>query len=202
MKKIFLGLFVCLLSACTLGVANTPKEIVKEFLDKYKNQDSEVLDNLDETISSEYTGEYKERYKTLMINQYKDMDYKITDEVVDGNTALVTADITVYDYSSAIDNANNYLSEHEDEFYKDSSDETTREEAGNDTNSESGVVSETKDKVVDTAKFLQYKLGLLEDVKDKKTYTIEFSLTKEDDKWKLDSLSDTDIEKLHGIYSE
>ena len=51
-------------------------------------------------------------------------------------------------------------------------------------------------------KFLEYKLGLLEDVSDKTTYTIEFSLTKEDDDWKLDSLTDTDIEKLHGIYSE
>jgi hypothetical protein len=45
-------------------------------------------------------------------------------------------------------------------------------------------------------------IGLLEKVSDKKTYTIEFSLTKENDEWKMDSLSDTDIEKLHGIYSE
>lgn len=199
MKKIFLALSVCLLSACSIGVANTPKEIVKEFLDKYKNQDSEVLENLDETISSEYTGGYKERYKTLMINQYKNMDYKITDEVVDGNTAVVTADITVYDYSNAINNADTYLSEHEDEFYKNSSDETSRENDENVTNNENDP---TGNKILDTEKFLEYKLGLLEDVTDKKTYTIEFSLTKEDEKWKLDSLSDTDIEKLHGIYSE
>lgn len=199
MKKIFLALSVCLLSACSIGVANTPKEIVKEFLDKYKNQDSEVLENLDETISSEYTGDYKERYKTLMINQYKNMDYKITDEVVDGNTAVVTADITVYDYSNAINNADTYLSEHEDEFYKNSSDETSRENDENVTNNENDP---TGNKILDTEKFLEYKLGLLEDVTDKKTYTIEFSLTKEDGKWKLDSLSDTDIEKLHGIYSE
>ena len=198
MKKIFLALSVCLLSACSIGVANTPKEIVKEFLDKYKNQDSEVLENLDETISSEYTGGYKERYKTLMINQYKNMDYKITDEVVDGNTAVVTADITVYDYSNAINNADTYLSEHEDEFYKNSSDETSRENDENVTNNENDP---TGNKILDTEKFLEYKLGLLEDVTDKKTYTIEFSLTKEDEKWKLDSLSDTDIEKLHGIYS-
>ena len=199
MKKIFLALSVCLLSACSIGVANTPKEIVKEFLDKYKNQDSEVLENLDETISSEYTGDYKERYKTLMINQYKNMDYKITDEVVDGNTAVVTADITVYDYSNAINNADTYLSEHEDEFYKNSSDETSREIDENVTNNENDP---TGNRILDTEKFLEYKLGLLEDVTDKKTYTIEFSLTKEDGKWKLDSLSDTDIEKLHGIYSE
>ena len=60
MKKILLALFVCLLTACSLGIAGTPKEKVKEFLDKYKNQDSEVMDNLDEVISGEYTGEFKE----------------------------------------------------------------------------------------------------------------------------------------------
>ena len=200
MKKIFLALSVCLLlSACTLGIANTPKEIVKEFLDKYKNQDTEVLENLDETISSEYTGGYKERYKTLMVNQYKNMEYKITDEVVDGDTAVVTADITVFDYSNAINNADTYLSEHESEFYKDSSDETTRENDESVTNNENDA---TGNGVLDNDKFLEYKLNQLEDVTDRKTYTIEFSLTKEDGKWKLDSLSDTDIEKLHGIYSE
>ena len=36
MKKIFLALFVILLSACTLGAATTPKQKVSEFLDKYK----------------------------------------------------------------------------------------------------------------------------------------------------------------------
>jgi len=35
MKKIFLALFVILLSACTLGAATTPKQKVSEFLDKY-----------------------------------------------------------------------------------------------------------------------------------------------------------------------
>ena len=132
MKKIVLVLVITLsvfvLCACTMGMDNGPKEKVKAFLDKYKNQDSEVLDDLDETISSEYTGEYKERYKTLMLNQYKNMEYKITDEVIDGNTAIVSADITVYDYANAITNANNYLAEHEDEFKSKSSDETKNED--------------------------------------------------------------------------
>lgn len=171
--------------ACSLGKNETPKETVKDFLDRYKNQDSEVLDNLDEIISSEYKGEYKDRYKTLMINQYKNMDYKITDEIVDGNSAIVTVDITVYNYSSAIDEANDYLSKNEKEFMKESEDETTSDYTN-----------------IDNDKFIDYKLSLLEKVSDKKTYSIEFSLNKEDDKWKLDSLSDSDIEKIHGIYSE
>ncbi len=198
MKRIVLAVVITLsmfiLSACTLGNSDSPKEKVKAFLDKYKNQDSEVLSDLDETISSEYTGEYKDRYKTLMVNQYKNMDYKITDEVIDGNTAIVTADITVYDYSSALENADDYLTKHESEFYRNSSDETSKEES-----SENKI---TDNKEIDNDKFLEYKLGLLEKVSDKKTYTIDFSLTKENDTWKLDSLTDTDIEKIHGIYSE
>ena len=97
MKKILLCLFVFALSACTLNVKNTPKDVVKEFLDKYKNQDNEVINDLDNTISNEYVGEYKDRYKKIMVNQYKNMEYKIVDEVIDGNTAVVVADITVYD---------------------------------------------------------------------------------------------------------
>ena len=40
MKKVFLALFVILLSACTLGAATTPKQKVSEFLDKYKNENT------------------------------------------------------------------------------------------------------------------------------------------------------------------
>lgn len=179
MKKILIGFFIFLLSACSLMGMNTPKEKVKELLDKYKNQDSTIITQLDDTISSEYKGDYKDRYKKLMINQYKNMEYKITDEIIDGNTAVVTADVTVYNYGSMIDNANEYLREHEEEFYKDE-----------------------EKKEIDDDKFLDYKLDLLEEVDDKKTYTIEFTLTKEDNEWKLDDLSNDNISKIHGIYYE
>ena len=38
MKKFLIALFVILLSACSLGKANTPTQKVEELLDKYKNQ--------------------------------------------------------------------------------------------------------------------------------------------------------------------
>ena len=50
MKKIFIVLSILLLSACTLGMSDTPKDKVKEFLDKYKTQDEEVIDNLEEIV--------------------------------------------------------------------------------------------------------------------------------------------------------
>lgn len=179
MKKILIGFFIFLLSACSLMGMNTPKEKVKELLDKYKNQDTSIITQLEDTISSEYKGDYKDRYKNLMINQYKNMEYKIIDEIIDDNTAVVTVDVTIYDYGSSIDNANEYLREHEKEFYKDE-----------------------EKKEIDNDKFLDYKLDLLEEVDDRKTYTIEFTLTKEDNEWKLDDLSNENISKLHGIYYE
>ena len=179
MKKILTIFFVILLSACSLMGTNSPKERVRELLDKYKNQDLTIVSELDDIISSEYTGKYKDRYKDLMLNQYKNLEYKITDEIIDGDTAVVSADITVYNYGNMLDASNEYLREHEEEFYKD---------------------DETKE--IDNNKFLEYKLNQLEEVKDRKTYTVEFTLTKEDKEWKLDNLSNTNISKIHGLYIE
>lgn len=201
MKKIFLGLFVILLTACSFGMNNTPKAKVKELLDRYKNQDSTVVTNLEDVIDGEYSGEYKDRYKTLMLNQYKNLEYKITDEIIDGDTAIVTVDVTVYDFGSAIDAANTYLDEHEKEFYKKTitSNELTEDE--NTTNIEENSENETKT-TIDYDKFLDYKLNLLEEVNDRKTYSIDFTLTKENDEWVLDNLTDESMKKLHGLYTE
>ncbi len=180
MKKFLAFIFIILLSACSLMGTNTPKERVRELLDKYKNQDTSVVTQLEDVISSEYSGDYKDRYKKLMLNQYKNMEYKIVDEIIDGDTAIVTTDVTVYNYGSMIETANEYLREHEEEFYQE------------------GV----EEKTIDNNKFLDYKFDLLEEVNDRKTYTLEFTLTKEDKEWKLDSLSNENISKLHGIYIE
>ena len=47
---------------------------------------------------------------------------------------------------------------------------------------------------------MDYKLSEMEKVTDKVKYTIEFTLTKTNGEWQLDALSNSDIEKLHGIY--
>ena len=59
-----------------------------------------------------------------------------------------------------------------------------------------------KKKKVDNDKFLDYKLDLLEEVEDRKTYTVEFTLTKEEKDWVLDDLSNENISKIHGLYTE
>lgn len=194
MKKVLLGIFVILLTACSFGMNNTPKAKVKELLDRYKNQDSTVITNLEDAIDEEYSGEFKDRYKTLMLNQYKNLEYKITDEIIDGDTAIVSVDVTVYDYGSAIDAANEYLDEHEKEFYK-------KHNTNNELNEEENTLNNDKN-TIDYNKFIDYKLKLLEEVTDRKTYSIDFTLSKENDEWILDNLTNESMKKLHGLYNE
>lgn len=185
MKKIFLAVFVALLCGCSLLNTNSPSDKVKALLDMYKNQDESIISQLEETISREYTGDFKDRYKDLMINQYKNMEYKITDEAIDKDSAVVSAEVTVYDYGSAIESSNAYLKEHEDEFLK-----------------ENNKDDKTAKKSIDSDKYLDYKLKMMEEVDDRRTYNIEFYLTKNDNEWVLDDLSSETISKLHGTYME
>lgn len=210
MKKIIVALMVILLSACTLGTAVTPRQKVSEFLDKYKNEHTDIVSQLDETIKNEITDtDHRSRYKTLMLNQYKNMEYEIKDEIIEDDNAVVEVEITVYDYSSALKNANTYLNEHLDEFKKDvkeTANEITdkvkeaaddvKEAVDNATNNDDNKTSTDYDET----KFMDYKLSLMEKVTDTVKYTIEFTLTKTNGEWQIDALSNSDIEKLHGIY--
>lgn len=204
MKKILVPLIVLLLSACTLGMNATPKQKVSEFLDKYKNQDSTILSQLDETINNEYSNDdYRQRYRTLMTNQYKNMEYEIKDEVIEDDNAVVEVEITVYDYASAIRNANDYLNNNPNEFntsnptidMENADDETTKDK-------EDDTLDNSNTNDYDEDKFIDYKLTQMENVNDTVKYTIEFTLTKVNGVWQMDSLSNADIEKLHGIYNQ
>lgn len=179
MKKLaLLFMSIFLLTGCT-SLMNTPTDKVEEYLDKYKTVDNEIVDQLEKVVDEVGTmnRDNKDKYKELMKKQYQNLSYKIKDETIDGDKATVETEIEVYDYKTSMDISDRYLSEHNDEFLK-------------------------EDKTVDNDKFMTYKLEALEKVKDKVTYTINFSLTKDKDgKWKLDEISDTDRLKLHGLYS-
>lgn len=222
MKKFIVALMVIFLSACTLGKAVTPRQKVSEFLDKYKNQNTDVVSQLDETIKTDITDQkQRDRYKTLMLNQYKNMEYEIKDEIIEDDNAVVEVEITVYDYASALKNSNTYLNEHLDEFKKDSKQtinevenaaegvkegiKDAAEGAKNAADTVKDKVNEAKDNLTtttdyDESKYMDYKLSEMEKITDKVKYTIEFTLTKTNGEWQLDALSNSDIEKLHGIY--
>lgn len=215
MKKIIVAFMVILLSACTLGSAVTPRQKVSEFLDKYKNQNTDIISQLEETIETDITNtDHRDRYKTLMTNQYKNMEYEIIEEIVEEDNAVVEVEITVYDYASAIRNSNDYLNNNPDKFTNEDQatiDTDDNTENNNDTdmiNEENAEDETTKESDNDSGiignydedKFMDYKLSQMENVTDTVKYTIEFTLTKVNDEWQLDELSNSDIEKLHGIY--
>ena len=94
---------------------------------------------------------------------------------VDGNTAEVTAQIEVYDYYKTQTEVSTYITNHQDEF---------------NTNG-----------IFDNNKVLEYKIKELTNTKDKVTYTIVFNLTKVNDTWTIDNLSEEELEKIHGTYA-
>lgn len=176
-KKLFLFFCLFLLVGCQ-QMMNTPTKQVEEFLSKYQTMDKKVMAQLDEVIDSAgtMTKEQKEKYRDLMKKQYKNLSYKIKDDTEDGDEATVEVEIEVYDYATAIKNAESYLLTHKEEFLTDTND-------------------------VDDTKFMDYKLKQIDDSKDKIKYTIHFVLEKKDKEWKLEDITDIDRQKLHGLYS-
>ena len=47
---------------------------------------------------------------------------------------------------------------------------------------------------------IDYKLDTMKKYDKTVTYSIEFKVKKENNKWQVEDLSDTDVEKIHGIY--
>ena len=109
---------------------------------------------------------FKEHYKNLV--------YDIKDEEVNGNSAVVTVEIEVTDYSRALASINEYIKEHRDEFYDNDN--------------------------LDEEKYMDYRLEQLSKAKEKVKYTLDINLTKVNDKWQMNELTSTDEDKILGIY--
>lgn len=177
MKKFILIIsIVFLLVGCSL--VNTPSKRVEDVLKKYQSLDSEVVDNLElitEGIDELKTSSDREKYTKIMKTQYSDLKYTVKDEKIDGDEAVVTVDISVYDYFKIQRDANDYLESHRDEFYTDD--------------------------VYDEAKFLEYKLKNMMDASDRVEYTLELKLIKENDKWEVVEFDEDTLDKIHGTYN-
>ena len=178
MKKNIKKIAICLLlliitTACSIG--STPTSSVERLLAKYNNADEEIVVELDDYVNtSTLTDEQNEKYKNIYLKQFRDMKYEIKEELVDGDKATVTAQITVYDYYTAEKKANDYLTNNSDEFKTDGE--------------------------YDESLFTNYKLKQLNDVTDTVDYTIDFTLTKVDNDWVVNELTNEQLEKIHGVY--
>ena len=178
MKKILLIILaVICLTGCN-NLMNTPTKKVEYLLSKYQKNDDDVMKQLDDTLLSDtvLSSEQKDRYKNIMKKQYQDLTYVVKNEAIDGKTAVVEVEVEVYDYSKSITNLENDLVNNAD-AYKDSTGE------------------------ISTTLFNDNKLTALEGVKDRVKYTINFTLSKIDEEWIVDDLTETERMKIHGLYA-
>lgn len=177
MKKIILIIITMLVLCGCANLNNTPTKKVEKFLNNYQTLNSDVLDDLNNTLDKDTTlsNDMKEKYRDFMKKHYQDLTYEIKNETINGDTAEVDAEITVRDYSDVVGNAESYRIDNKDKFNDDN---------GN----------------YDVNLFTQYRLEKLKEVKKTSTYTIKFNLIKKNDTWKLEELSKEDISKINGLY--
>lgn len=176
-KVLLVFLMMFMVVGCSCSMSGTPKKAVEELLNKYKTNDEDVITELNSYVSEQsLTDDQKEKYTDILKKQYTDLKYEITDEAIDGDSATVTAKITVYDLYKVQKDAETHLSTNKEEF--------------NDEND-----------VYDKTLFIDYKLDKMKSNTDVVDYTITFTLTKIDDKWQVDQLDDASLEKIHGIYN-
>lgn len=175
MKKV-LVILSCMLLLVGCDFSNTPKKKTEELFKKYQTLDDAVISDLELTTEgSTLTSEnHKKNYMKAMKMQYSDLKYEILDEEIDGDEAVVTVKISVYDFYKVQKDASDYLIGHPDEFLTDD--------------------------VYDSGKFIEYKLKNMNDATDRVEYTIKVNLVKEDDEWVTEELDKSTLEKIHGTY--
>ncbi len=179
-KLLFLVSSFLLLTGCgTSKLLNTPTKKVEMFFGKYQSLDQDVIDQLNDVSENEmiFNDDQKEEYINLMKKHYKEIKYDVKDETIDGDTATVTVEIEVHDYSKIMNDADQYLKDHPEKFYKEGTTE------------------------YDESLFTDYRLEKLKDATDKVKYTIELTLTKIDDEWVIDDLDKDTEKKIQGIYN-
>lgn len=177
MKKIIMLLSMITLVGCTtLDISNTPTKKVEEFLNKYQILDEEVLNQLDNVIDSKtkLNNGNKEEYRKIIKKQYKDMQYTIKETTIDGDVAKVKAEIIVKDFTKIINDAEVYKRENMKEFYE--------------------------NEIYNDNLYKKYLIDKLKDAKDRVTYTVEFTLHKNNRKWTLDPITEEIEDKILGIY--
>ena len=212
MKKLFLVLLISLFLVTGCGNDMTPTGAVEDFLGKYQSMDSEVLAQLDSVISNDanMSDDQKKEYKTLMERQYQNLSYKITNEEIVDDTATVDVEIEVFDYATSIKKSSEYYNENRDMFEEvrnsgsDKKNNTTsdKDDVDNNASHEGNVNTDDWNILEETKEYIDYKIKQLKDVTDKVKYTITFNLSKKDDKWVVDDISDMDRQKIHGLFED
>lgn len=152
---IFIALSIIVIVALALvgifvltGVSSkSPTDLTLEFMNKYKNASSEVMNQVKYPYNDDLSDTQFNTYKDLIRSQYKSMTYRIDDETVGEVDAIIKVDFDVFDYASSYDKASSYLSL----YGKDMSLEKQ-------VNYKLKEMSNTKEKVTYSIEFKYYKL--------------------------------------------
>ena len=176
MKKIYGLVLTLIITFMLTGCGKSATDSVKKYLDNYKNLDDKVLVDMKNVIDKENLNEENsKKYEDILKKQYTDLSYEIEKEDYNGDEATITVKIDVYDLYKAQKDSTTYLANNPDEF-KDS------------------------DGKYDSNKFITYKINKMKETTERVQYTIDFYVVNTSDGWIVSSLSNSDIEKIHGIY--
>ena len=108
MKKILAFLMILFLMTGCGDMMNTPTKQVEKLFSKYQKVDDDINRELDTMLITENMSDANRTdYKDIISNQYKNLTYTIKDEKVNGDTAIVTAEIEVTDYKAVITKLDN-----------------------------------------------------------------------------------------------
>lgn len=175
MKKwiIFLGMCLLLLTGCVQNLARDP---VTHYLELYRNHSDEVTSSLQTLIRDEnLLAEQQDLYALIMKKQYVDLEYKVVNETYNGDQAIVTVLITVYDYQHSKDEARQEMNENLSAYT-------------------------LSDGSIDQTKYKDLQLQKMKEEKNRVKYTIDFNVNLQNEKWELVSPDYTVLLKIHGIY--
>lgn len=175
MKKIIYLIITALI--CFGCANNTARSTVDNYMKKYKTLDSEVLVDLENTIKNEnLTNEQENKYRDILKKQYKDLTFNILEEEYDDEVSYVTVKIEVYNLYKVQSDSLIYLENNPQEFYDNNNN-------------------------YDINKYIDYKLDKMKNTTERVNYIITFTVTKEDNKYVIENLTNDDLKKIHGIYN-
>lgn len=175
MKKIIILLMTTIL-LCACDIVDSPTLTVKGYLDNYNSLNENVIEDMESTIIKEnLSSDNTSIYREVLKRQYQDLRYEIVEEKIDKNKAEVKVKITVYDlYNSRVE-SENYMNDNQQEFMN-------------------------EENVFDEERYMKYRLDEMLKTKNTITHDVIFTLTKENDEWKIDEPSREVLEKIHGLY--
>ena len=151
------------------------KEMVDNLYNKVKDILFEKKDNASFVYNHKQHHLYEESNYPGIRKNYFNENGSVEFENINGEMATVTVDVDVYDYYKVESDVASYISSNQNEF------------------SDNGIYNANKG--------LMYKIDKLSTASDRVTHTLVFHLTKVDDKWTVDNLSNEDLEKIHGVYA-